>query len=773
MKENLKLIKSSYWAIYRLMVLMTCLGLFSTQGCLTLTESFGSRFRFISSLQSAGGTAAVFIIALICETALIIGRKLDLYRIFFGAVLFMGLVSFIILMRWDLHIYIPGAFIAMALTALITGSKRRRLVTALILAGFGGYFMWQGELKRIFAAGLIFLLLLSAVEIMGRDINIWIPYCLILSLILLTVPVSKKPFDWSFVLRFINLAEKTFEETVNNISYQFGNLGWGSDGSGGYSGLGRIGSGVSEGTREELEIRGIFRGPAYLSGVSYKKRQKGRWTERAGSKLAYNGWFIQFLNLLYQNGVSKETARSFSEPETIRIGYRYLKTADVIHPVNTMLLEKTTRDEMTGDRGDYRYVRKKGKGNEYRLDYLALNSADPVLEEIIKRGTGGRMASYEELDGFCKTLYPFELSHYISRADYEAFLKNHGGELDDPVLLDTGKATERMRELAKELTIDKTDDLSKARAIEAYLRQFTYNRNADHSRDKDPVDGFLFENREGYCVHFASAMVDLLRLCGIRARYSEGYVISFNKGKNGNVTEVTSSSAHAWPEAYIEGIGWMVFEPTPVQPVPGSYGWESRGEKTEDIRDLSERYRSFETVSPAQVEPAEGEPERGFFERYGEAIKYTVYALLLLLLYFVAVFAVRILIRRLVYIKRDDSGKLMMNVADIKRLIEKNYFGDWDNAPLRDYEQVLEGELREDAGKVFEEYYRLRFAATKKPPAGTPEKTSEKSPTGVLKSRSGKTGVTEPPSARTGSEELRKKSEELKRSLSLIHRSRS
>ena len=673
-------------------------------------ESLAGETWFSGMLRNRSGIFAVFFIALICEAALMAGRRLELFRIFFGAVIFMGIVSFVILIRWDLQWYVLTAFSAQALTALFTRKKRGRVLLTLVLAAFGAYFMWQGETGRICAAGLVFLVLLSLVELSGGDINIQIPYCLILSLILLFVPVSEKPFDWTFVTRFISFAEKTLDETMNNISYYLGNLGPEAGGSGGYSGLGRIGSGVSKSTRQELEVSGTFRGAAYLSGVSYKKRQKGSWTKRAGSELAYNGWFIQFLNLLYQNGVSKETARGFCEMESIRIEYRYLKTADVIHPVNTVLIEKKARDDMTGDKGDYRFLTKKGKGNEYRLNYIALNTADPLLEEIIAKGSKGRMASYEEIDGFCGMLCPFELSHFISREDYEEYLKGYREELDDPELLNAEGSTERMRELAGKLTSDKKDDLSKARAIESYLRQYSYNRMADHSKDKDPVDGFLFEKQEGYCVHFASAMVELLRLAGIRARYSEGYAITFDKEKGKNVTEVFSSSAHAWPEAYIEGIGWTVFEPTPVHPVLGSLGWESREVKQTDPGDLAKRYGQ-NTVSPPQPEsePA-GEAEKGFFERYGEVIRYSLYALLLLLLYFIVVFAARIIVTRLVYIKQDNPGKLMMNVSAIKKLIEKNYSGDWDNAPLRDYEAVLEGDLKRDARDVFEEYYRLRFA---------------------------------------------------------------
>jgi hypothetical protein len=81
----------------------------------------------------------------------------------------------------------------------------------------------------------------------------------------------------------------------------------------------------------------------------------------------------------------------------------------------------------------------------------------------------------------------------------------------------------------------------------------------------DPVDYFLFGSRRGFCTHFATAMVVLARRAGIPARLVTGFAA-------GQLVDgrfiVTTADAHAWPELWIAGRGWITFEPTPNFPTP-------------------------------------------------------------------------------------------------------------------------------------------------------------------------------------------------------------
>lgn len=88
---------------------------------------------------------------------------------------------------------------------------------------------------------------------------------------------------------------------------------------------------------------------------------------------------------------------------------------------------------------------------------------------------------------------------------------------------------------------------------------------------KDFVDYFLTESKSGYCSYFASAATLMLRSYGIPARYAEGYMLTekeiaaSNKVLEDGKVQVSiySKDAHAWVEVYLDGIGWIVVDPTP------------------------------------------------------------------------------------------------------------------------------------------------------------------------------------------------------------------
>lgn len=77
---------------------------------------------------------------------------------------------------------------------------------------------------------------------------------------------------------------------------------------------------------------------------------------------------------------------------------------------------------------------------------------------------------------------------------------------------------------------------------------------------KDFVLWFLEDSDTGYCVHFASATVALLRAMDIPARYVTGYTVQAEAEK---WVPVTVSQAHAWAEFYLPGLGWVPLESTP------------------------------------------------------------------------------------------------------------------------------------------------------------------------------------------------------------------
>lgn len=110
---------------------------------------------------------------------------------------------------------------------------------------------------------------------------------------------------------------------------------------------------------------------------------------------------------------------------------------------------------------------------------------------------------------------------------------------------------------------DPTSPYSAAVAFQNWLRdidEFTYDDSVALAED-DAVAAFL-EARRGYCTHFATTMAMMARSIGIPARLGVGFQggMAVARGEY----EVAWSEAHAWPELYFEGFGWVRFEPTPA-----------------------------------------------------------------------------------------------------------------------------------------------------------------------------------------------------------------
>lgn len=108
------------------------------------------------------------------------------------------------------------------------------------------------------------------------------------------------------------------------------------------------------------------------------------------------------------------------------------------------------------------------------------------------------------------------------------------------------------------------EDVMKALAIKEYLeKEGFYSLKHKTLEGDDPTAHFLFGDLVGYCVHFAHAAVFLLRSQGIPARVAVGYGVDTQQRGAGSAVLIFANEAHAWPEIFLEGVGWVTFDITP------------------------------------------------------------------------------------------------------------------------------------------------------------------------------------------------------------------
>jgi len=149
-------------------------------------------------------------------------------------------------------------------------------------------------------------------------------------------------------------------------------------------------------------------------------------------------------------------------------------------------------------------------------------------------------------------------------------------------------------------------------------------------QNQERIDWFLFDNKKGFCNYYASAEVILLRSLGIPARLAVGFAQGERQtppleevppGIRGSVIRelvsetstyiVRQKEAHAWPEVYFPGLGWVIFEPTVSQPPlfrPSGEPFSSSEQNLPDISqndsELTDQLNNLDLQSPGENEGA-------------------------------------------------------------------------------------------------------------------------------------------------------------------------
>lgn len=128
--------------------------------------------------------------------------------------------------------------------------------------------------------------------------------------------------------------------------------------------------------------------------------------------------------------------------------------------------------------------------------------------------------------------------------------------------------TETYEALAKRFPLPR-ETISTAQArelVQAWVNDtLTYDESVSGPADLRNFTDLLTNHPRGYCVQYATLTTLLLRYCGIPARYVEGYFVDADDARSGDRTVVlTQKNAHAWAEFYLDGIGWLPLDTTPI-----------------------------------------------------------------------------------------------------------------------------------------------------------------------------------------------------------------
>lgn len=121
---------------------------------------------------------------------------------------------------------------------------------------------------------------------------------------------------------------------------------------------------------------------------------------------------------------------------------------------------------------------------------------------------------------------------------------------------------ERIRALAAEWTRGAASDRERAEMILTELRNFDYSLEMRDPGSRPPLLPFLLDWQAGHCEYFSSAMAIMLRTLGVPTRNVTGF-LGGRWNEWGRWYSLTNGDAHSWVEVWLEGEGWVTFDPTP------------------------------------------------------------------------------------------------------------------------------------------------------------------------------------------------------------------
>lgn len=386
---------------------------------------------------------------------------------------------------------------------------------------------------------------------------IWLaPFLGVYLLLMAVMPAPETPYDWQWAKNLYSHVKEAFLAVSQNLFH--GGHGDLSTTLTGFSDDGNLGEEVRDEDYEVMQVQAQsnLMTNLYLIGKVYDTfdgrqwRQEFHGDEKERFIDTMETWYaIRSLDDRYRWDYLRET--------NIKIIYKLFKSEYILAPLKARSITGSKSAlNYSFEGGDLIFEKRKGYGTEYDVVYYQINVGEDLFERLLEAPLEPDETLWESI----AREYEKQLGQSLSPEMVEAHRRIiHENYLDGVTL------SEEVESYLAEITGEAGTDLERLRAIERELSSYTYTTTPGKFPDKvtnagEFLDYFLLESSQGYCTYFATAFVLLARAEGFPARYVQGFCVPM-KGRR--EASVLSGMAHSWPEVYIEGIGWIPFEPTP------------------------------------------------------------------------------------------------------------------------------------------------------------------------------------------------------------------
>ena len=475
-----------------------------------------------------------------------------------------------------------------------------------------------------------------------RHLALLLPYLLLAFLVLSLLRMPDKIYDWSFVKKTVEKVKSRYEVMMSYFETEdhddrVANVGFSDDAKI----LGRLGRGNYEVLRVSTDLPkdcGV-----YLAGESFDRFDGRIWEKTDDSAMNY-----EMLDIL------ETTAAILAQDEShlpdylkrgrIDVECIGTRTDRVFLPLKAFPTISGEHPALLG--GDL--VLNEKKQANYRVDFFRINTDHEGLKRILTARGPVSEANFES----AKSMLSRKDAQKYSMEDLEAY-----HERIRKIYCEEPGLSDEMRAFLQEKLEGADNDYEKLLRIEEIFKDVTYTRTPgelpkDVNSAATFLDHFLFRSKTGYCTHYATAFVLMARSQGIPARYLQGYCFNSLSGS----FPVSSSKAHAWAQAYIEGFGWVDLDATPSR--RANIGWQIEKDGT-----------AYPEEEPEEApEPEEGALEKANAKTVRKLLFPIVYAAGFALLFLL----LDLLIRRIRYQKADEEGKVRIlwgkNMRILKRM---------------------------------------------------------------------------------------------------------
>lgn len=452
-----------------------------------------------------------------------------------------------------------------------------RIVSADVIGGWMLYILKVPKMGVVFFVLYIGLIVAERVrvhrkKVKNENVQAYIlgilPFLVLYAVLLCFMPMQEKPYDWQW-------AKNIYREAENKVTMYAENL-WNTGNeyfSGTTSGFSEEGGFFSDILQDDRQLMTLAIGvekdvPVYLAGKFFDSFNGREWESLRESADGIRNKSGDHIDELQRAADVIETVcaleiyagndvHSYYKNIRMDVLYQYFHTNYVLAPSKTWKIEGKGRKVKYHQEGDdFVFDRKAGYGTEYTLRFCLLNMDREEFYRFLEQNVS------EDAE-YSKT-WTNTARQYSGQSIPIEELYAYREEVTEQYLPETGISPE-VEEWLAFITADANTDVEKLKCIESALAGMTYNTSPGElpetvSDEADFLDYFLVERREGYCAHFATAFVLLARAEGFPARYVQGFCVPVVSGEE---TFVYTNMAHAWPEVYIEGKGWIPFEPTP------------------------------------------------------------------------------------------------------------------------------------------------------------------------------------------------------------------